>query len=190
MNTNLSNENKKNTFFLYLFTLMFLFSGLSKHVDMKFSSENIAYAAIIGVLGMIILAFRFELKEPCEFKTIAIHLHICSAITSVSLYLYSEYMITFIVFFSFIVVLNWLLFLIEKGSKANLSLEDYKLLKKNLFPAMFIPLTGLIAVSNMYKNNLMDKKIVFAIFLFIILFSIFISYKECKNIIKNKKNYH
>ena len=99
-------------------------------------------------------------------------------------------MITFIVFFSFIVVLNWLLFLIEKGSKANLSLEDYKLLKKNLFPAMFIPLTGLIAVSNMYKNNLMDKKIVFAIFLFIILFSIFISYKECKNIIKNKKNYH
>ncbi|MFR1317680.1 MAG: hypothetical protein ACLSBE_02335, partial [Peptostreptococcus anaerobius] len=79
---------------------------------------------------------------------------------------------------------------IEKGSKANLSLEDYKLLKKNLFPAMFIPLTGLIAVSNMYKNNLMDKKIVFAIFLFIILFSIFISYKECKNIIKNKKNYH
>ena len=116
MNTNLSNENKKNTFFLYLFTLMFLFSGLAKHVDMKFSSENIAYAAIIGVLGMIILAFRFELKEPCEIKTIAIHLHICSAITSVSLYLYSEYMITFIVFFSFIVVLNWLLFLIDNLS--------------------------------------------------------------------------
>ncbi len=190
MNTNLSNENKKNTFFLYLFTLMFLLAGLAKHIDMKFSSENIAYAAIIGVLGMIILAFRFELKDLCEFKTIAIHLHICSAITSVSLYLYSEYMITFIVFFSFIIVLNWILFLIEKGSKTNLSLEDYKLLKKNLFPSIFIPLTGLVAVSNMYKNNLVDKKIIFAIFIFIILFSIFISYKECKNIIKNKKNYH
>src|SRR3712207_9548856 len=102
---------------------------------------------------MIILAFRFELKDPREFKTIAIHLHICSAITSISLYLYSEYMITFIVFFSFIVVLNWILFLIEKGSKANLSLDDYKLLKKNLFPAMFIPLTGLLAISNMYRSE-------------------------------------
>jgi len=181
----LSNENKKNTVFLYIFTGLCLVSTLLNSSSTRIISHDyIVYGLVIGVLGIIIIFFRFDYKKIDDISIIAKHIHLCSTIMVFGMYIYFEHLITFIVFSTAMLIVNWFIFLLGRGSKYGLSSEEFKLLKKNIFPAMYVPVIGLVLVEKLYINRSIEKKTIFIILVCLLVFSALVSYRELKKIIK------